>query len=207
MRHRYHGRKLGRTASHRRALLCSLATQLFKHKRIRTTEAKAKEARSFAESIITRAKKAYLAEKDGGAKDIHARRMIARDVNDPEVVKALLEEIAPKVASRDGGYTRVVKLGLRLGDSARIAILELVDYNIDRDEKSAKSKSKSTISRAERVARSKAKTEAKSTATATTPAPVAAETSVEEPDVISEVTTDVVDAADDITTDSAEGKE
>ncbi|MBL0333648.1 MAG: 50S ribosomal protein L17 [Chlorobiota bacterium] len=155
MRHRYSGRKLGRTASHRSALLRTLATSLLKHKKIKTTEAKAKETRMFAEAIITRAKLAYLSELNGGPKDTHARRMIARDVNDPEVVKTLMNDIAPKVANRNGGYTRVIKLGTRLGDAARIAIIELVDYNSDRDEKSASNKSKSTISRAERVARSK----------------------------------------------------
>jgi large subunit ribosomal protein L17 len=157
MRHRVEGRKLKRTASHRKALLQALATSLFRHKRIRTTEAKAKEARRFAEAIITRAKRAHVAEAAGGAVDVHARREVARHIHDNTVLRELFSEIAPKVATREGGYTRVVKLGQRLGDGARIAILELVDYNIERDENASRSRSKSAISRAERVARSRAK--------------------------------------------------
>ena len=124
MRHRVEGRKLKRTASHRKALLQALATSLFRHKRIRTTEAKAKEASRFAEAIITRAKRAHLAEQAGAVADVHARRMVARDIHDTNVVRELFTEIAPKVATRPGGYTRVVKLGQRLGDGARIAILQ-----------------------------------------------------------------------------------
>ncbi|HVZ40240.1 MAG TPA: 50S ribosomal protein L17 [Candidatus Kapabacteria bacterium] len=156
MRHRVEGRKLKRTASHRKALLQALATSLFRHKRIKTTEAKAKEARRFAEAIITRAKRAHLSEA-AGTPDIHARRVVARDIHDAAVVRELFGEIAAKVAERPGGYTRVVKLGQRLGDGARVAVLELVDYNLDRDESAVRSRSKSAISRAERVARSRAK--------------------------------------------------
>jgi large subunit ribosomal protein L17 len=157
MRHRVEGRKLKRTHSHRKALLRGLATQLLRHKRIKTTEAKAKETRRFAEAIITRAKRAYLAEQAGGPINVHARRVVARDVNDPAVVTELFSEIVQKVANRPGGYTRVVKLRQRLGDAARVAIVELVDYNTERDEHAVRSRSKSTMSRAERVARSKAK--------------------------------------------------
>jgi len=150
----------------------ALATQLFRHKRVRTTEAKAKEARRFAEAIITRAKRAHLAEQSGTA-DIHARRVVARDINDSAVVRELFGEIAPKVASRNGGYTRVVKLGTRLGDGARMAILELVDYNMERDENAARIRTRKSISRAERVARSRARqaeTGAPATASADRPA-------------------------------------
>jgi large subunit ribosomal protein L17 len=175
MRHRVEGRKLKRTASHRKALLQSLTTSLLQHKRIRTTEAKAKEASRFAEAIITRAKHAYIAEKNGGTVDIHARRIVARDIHDGNVLRELFSEIAPKVSERPGGYTRVVKLGQRIGDGARIAILELVDYNMERDEQAARTRSKSTMSRAERVARSRAKQAPKPAPAqpAETPAPVA----------------------------------
>lgn len=135
----------------------ALTTSLIRHKRIKTTEAKAKEASRFAEAIITRAKRAHLAEQAGGTVDVHARRMVARDIHDDAVVRELFTDVASKVASRPGGYTRVVKLGQRLGDGARIAILELVDYNMDRDDSAARSRSKSVMSRAERVARSRAK--------------------------------------------------
>lgn len=119
MRHRVKGRKLGRTASHRNALMNSLATSLLKHKRIRTTEAKAKEARTFIEKLITKAKK----------NDLHSMRQVMSVVNDKVVVKELFAEILPKIGERPGGYTRVIKLGNRAGDAAAMAILELVDYN------------------------------------------------------------------------------
>jgi len=119
MRHRVRHRKLGRTASHRAALLSSLATSLLKHKRIRTTLAKAKEARSYIESLITKARK----------NSLHARRQIMSVIHDKEVVKELFNEIIPKIGERSGGYTRVVKLGNRIGDSASMAVIELVDYN------------------------------------------------------------------------------
>jgi large subunit ribosomal protein L17 len=132
MRHSHKGRKLGRTASHRAATLEALATALIKHKKIRTTVAKAKEARLYVEPIITRAKRAHLLVGDEAvtvAKRVHAIREVARSIKDKEVVQTLFKEIAPKVAGRPGGYTRVVKLGRRLGDSAEMALLELVDYN------------------------------------------------------------------------------
>ena len=157
MRHRVQGRKLKRTHSHRKALLRGLATQLFRYKRIKTTEAKAKETRRYAEAIITRAKRAYLAEQGGSPINVHARRVVARDVNDPLVVQELFSEIVQKVANRPGGYTRVVKLRQRIGDGARLAILELVDYNAERDETAVRGRAKSTMSRSERVARSRAK--------------------------------------------------
>jgi large subunit ribosomal protein L17 len=119
MRHRVKGRKLGRTASHRSALLNSLATSLLKHKRIRTTEAKAKETRSFVETLITKARK----------NDLNAKRQVMRFIHDKAVVKELFDEIVPKIGERPGGYTRVIKLGNRMGDAAAMAILELVDYN------------------------------------------------------------------------------
>lgn len=119
MRHAKKGRKLGRTASHRKSTLSSLATALFRHKRIKTTIAKAKEARTFAEKLITIAKK----------RDIHSRRLVSRFIKDREVVKSLFGEVIDKIGTRPGGYTRVVKLGHRLGDGADLAILELVDFN------------------------------------------------------------------------------
>ena len=128
MRHRKSGRKLKRTASHRKATLNALATALFRNKRIRTTVAKAKEARMFVEPIITRAKNAVAGET-AEVKNVHARRMVSRIIKDRDVLQELFNEIAPKVANRTGGYTRVIKLGQRLGDAAEVAVLELVDYN------------------------------------------------------------------------------
>jgi large subunit ribosomal protein L17 len=129
MRHRKKGRKLKRTASHKKATLIALATSLLRHKKIQTTEAKAKETRPFVEKIITRAKNAVAHEAQSGTIDVHARREVYRYIKDRAVIKELFSEIAPKVASRPGGYTRVVKLGQRHGDGAHVAILELVDYN------------------------------------------------------------------------------
>ena len=121
MRHRVKGRKLSRTASHRMATLRSLSTALLKHKKIKTTLAKAKELRTFVEPLITKAKD----------NSVNSRRFIARHINDKEVVKELFSEIVEKIGDRPGGYTRVVKLGSRPGDGADVAIIELVD----RDEK------------------------------------------------------------------------
>ena len=119
MRHRVKGRKLNRTSSHRKALMGALTTSVLKHKRIRTTEAKAKEARRYVESIITKARK----------NDLHSIRQVMSHIRDKEVVKELFSEIIPKIGDRPGGYTRVIKLGNRIGDAASMAILELVDYN------------------------------------------------------------------------------
>ncbi len=117
MRHRKKGRHFSRTAEHRRAMLRNLATSLFRHGRIETTTAKAKELRSFAEPLITKAKRG----------DLHARRLVARKIQDREVLKKLFEEIGPRYADRPGGYTRVVHLGHRSGDAAEMAIIELVE--------------------------------------------------------------------------------
>lgn len=111
-------RKLGRTAAHRKATLAGLSTQLLLHKRIETTEAKAKETRKYVEKIITKAK--------GGT--IHAQRIIFRKIRDKAAIRELFEDIIGKVADRNGGYTRVVKLAPRYGDAAKMAVLELVDY-------------------------------------------------------------------------------
>lgn len=140
MRHRKSGRKLKRTGSHRKATLIALATALLRNKKIRTTLAKAKEARLFVERLITRAKNAVANECE--KKNIHARREIARYIKDRGVIKELFTEIAPKVASRPGGYTRVVKLGQRHGDGAEVAILELVDFNTGQEPKKSTSKPK-----------------------------------------------------------------
>ena len=147
MRHRKSGRKLGRTASHRKATLSSLSVALIRHKKIRTTTAKAKEARSVVEKLITRAKRAVEKEGETKPKDVHARRMVFAFLRDREAVTTLFNEIAPKVGTRAGGYTRVVKLGRRLGDGAEVAILELVDYNTGQEKTAPKPKAKVTAVR------------------------------------------------------------
>jgi large subunit ribosomal protein L17 len=127
MRHRKSGRKLKRTASHRKATLIALSTALLKSKKIKTTIAKAKETRTFIEPLITKVKNAVAAE--GEKKNIHVRRVIGKYIKDRDAMKELFTEIAPKVANRPGGYTRIVKLGQRFGDGAEVAVLELVDFN------------------------------------------------------------------------------
>ena len=118
MRHRVAHRKLGRTSSHRLALLRNLATSLLDKERIRTTLPKAKELRPFAEKLIT------LARREENR--VHARRLAARHIRDNEVLKKLFDTLGPRFAGRNGGYSRILKLGARQGDGAEMAILELV---------------------------------------------------------------------------------
>jgi len=120
MRHRVHGRKLGRTSAHRKALFRNQLTALFTHERIITTVAKAKELRPIAERMVTVARTGTLA----------ARRRVATMVSDKEVAKRLFDEIAPRFADRPGGYTRIMRLGRRHGDNAELAIIEFVDYEL-----------------------------------------------------------------------------
>ncbi|UCH84031.1 MAG: 50S ribosomal protein L17 [Candidatus Latescibacterota bacterium] len=142
MRHRVDHRKLGRTRSHRKAMLANMVTSLFDKERIQTTDAKAKEARRQAEKLITRAKKGYAAYKEHqtlkeAGKDVEAKQMQAvalghwrvasRVVRKKAVLKKLFDEIAPQYMEREGGYTRILHLGVRLGDNARTVILELVE--------------------------------------------------------------------------------
>lgn len=124
MRHRVAHRKLGRVTEHRIAMLRSQAEDLLRHERIRTTVPKAKELKMFVEKIITTAKQGLADGADG--KELHARRMVARDIHDPEVVKKLFTQLAPRFVSRPGGYTRLLRVGFRRGDSAEMAQVELV---------------------------------------------------------------------------------
>jgi large subunit ribosomal protein L17 len=118
MRHQKAGRKLGRDSAHRKALYSNLAGQLIEHGRIRTTEAKAKEVRPIVEKMITLGKRG----------DVHAHRQAVAFLRSKPVAHKLFAEVAPRFADREGGYTRVVKLGPRHGDAAPMAYLELVDY-------------------------------------------------------------------------------
>lgn len=149
MRHRYAGRKLGRTASHRRAMLTNMATSLFEHKRLTTTVEKAKELRSFAEHLITRARNAYNGEKAGTivGVDVHARRMVGRFIRNKAVLQELFDTIAPLVATRNGGYTRITKIGVRRGDHAAEAVIELVDWSNPQDGRSSSTARKRTAAK------------------------------------------------------------
>lgn len=117
-----HGKKfnhLGRKASHRKAMLSNMASSLIMHKRINTTVAKAKALRKYVEPLITKAK----------TDTTHSRRIVFSYLQDKETVKELFSEISEKVAQRPGGYTRIIKTGKRLGDSAEMCMMELVDFN------------------------------------------------------------------------------
>jgi len=116
MRHRAKGRQLSRTSSHKRAMLNNMATSLFVHGRVITTEAKAKELRPFAEKLITLARRG----------DLHARRLVQRRIKDRDTLSRLFGEIGPRFAARPGGYTRILKLGHREGDGADVARIELL---------------------------------------------------------------------------------
>ena len=124
MRHRKAGRKFNRTSAHREAMLRNLVSNLFEHGRISTTVAKAKEARSLAEKCITLAKKA--AQSQDPAVVLHYRRQALRKLHRTAVVKCLFDDVAPRYSERNGGYTRILKAGFRLGDNAPIALFELV---------------------------------------------------------------------------------
>lgn len=124
MRHQISGYRLGRTTGARNALRRTLIKQFFTHERIQTTRAKAAAIRGDAERMITIARRS--ADKDAAGK-VHARRLVASRLGDNQVIARLFDEIAPRFASRPGGYTRVLKLGPRKGDSADMVLLELVE--------------------------------------------------------------------------------
>jgi large subunit ribosomal protein L17 len=132
MRHLVKGRKLGRTTAHREALLRNLVTSFFEKERIQTTLAKAKEARPFAEKMITLAKKNTLPTR---------RRALAFLTKESAVTR-LFNDIAPRFSERPGGYTRIVKTGLRLGDGSQMALLELIGSEYKKKEKKKKDKDK-----------------------------------------------------------------
>ncbi|MBQ4106726.1 MAG: 50S ribosomal protein L17 [Lentisphaeria bacterium] len=117
MRHRVDTFKIGRSSAHRRSMLANMVSSLFLHGEIRTTLVKAKQARRFAERMITLGKKG----------DLHRRRLAVARLRDKDAVKLLFDEIAPSYAGRNGGYTRIYKLGTRIGDGAEMCILQLVE--------------------------------------------------------------------------------
>jgi large subunit ribosomal protein L17 len=130
MRHRKAHRKLGRVADHRIAMFRNQAHELIRYEHIETTVARAKELRPFVERLITIAKRG-VAGGDGNGRMLHARRLVLRDLPDQTVVGKLFETIAPRFAGRPGGYTRIIRLGFRRGDSAELAQVELVGSEYD----------------------------------------------------------------------------
>lgn len=148
MRHRKGFNHLGRTSSHRKAMLSNMANSLLLHKRITTTLAKAKELRSFVEPLITRAKE----------DSTHNRREVFSDLKSKQVVTELFRDIIVKIGDRPGGYTRILKTGNRLGDNAEMCMIELVDYN---DNMLATPKADTTKKRRARKPKATAETPAK----------------------------------------------
>lgn len=132
MRHRNAGRKLGRTSDHKKAMLRNMVTSFLKEEKIITTDAKAKELRSVADKMITLGKTGTL----------HARRQASAYIRDRETTKKLFEELSPRFETRNGGYTRIVKVGNRIGDNAPVSMIELVARSEEKMKKSAKSKKK-----------------------------------------------------------------
>ena len=163
MRHNKKFNHLGRTASHRNAMLSNMACSLIKHKRITTTVAKAKALKKFVEPLITRAKD----------DTTNSRRVVFSNLQDKYAVTELFKEISVKIADRPGGYTRIIKTGNRLGDNAEMCFIELVDYN----ENMAKEK---VAKKATRTRRSKKAAATEATPAAETAAPVAEAPAAEE---------------------------
>jgi large subunit ribosomal protein L17 len=141
MRHKVHTFKIGRSGAHRRAMLANMVSSLIEHGQIKTTLTKAKEARRFADKMVTLGKKG----------DLHRRRLAIAKLRDKDAVKKLFEEVAPQFAERNGGYTRIIKLGRRMGDAAEMCILQFVEAD-EVVKKSKKSKpAKKTAKTAEAV--------------------------------------------------------
>jgi large subunit ribosomal protein L17 len=170
------GARLGGSPAHQRLILSNLATALFEHGRITTTEAKARVLRPVAEKLITKAKKAEL----GSVQSLHNRREVLKTIHDKSVVHALFTEIAPTFAERPGGYTRITKLGPRKGDNAPMAVIELVTESYT----PSAPKAKKTQKAAEKPAEVEKPAE-------DAPAEVVAEDEAGEPEVVDTEATDV----------------
>jgi len=134
MRHKKKGNHLGRTSSHKKALMRNMAAQIFEHKQIKTTEAKAKELRGYVDRLITYGKKG----------SVHHRRLAFKFLQNKEIVTSLFEEIAPVYETRNGGYTRIIKLGRRKGDGASVTIIQLVDFEAGSEPAKKEKKAKET---------------------------------------------------------------
>ena len=146
MRHRVHTFKVGRSSAHRRAMLANMVSSLFTNGQIQTTLVKAKEARRFAEKLITIGKKG----------DLHRRRIAVAKLRDKDAVKLLFDEIAPSYEGRNGGYTRILKLGVRRGDATEMCLLQLVEKAEVKEEKAGK---KETAKKAPKSKKAEAKLE------------------------------------------------
>ena len=168
--------KLSRKSSHRKAMTRNMVTSIFRYERIKTTKAKALEIRRTAEKMITRAK----------VDSVHNRRVIAKDIKDKEILAKLFTDIAPRFKTREGGYTRILKLGRRAGDAAEIVFLELVEKAEKKDKADKQDKKKKKVSAEKTPAAEKKAVEVKEEAKP--------EPKVEETEVVEEKTEEVKDA-------------
>lgn len=197
MRHGDKLNNLGRTSSHRRALMSNITCSLIAHKRIITTLAKAKALRVYAEPLITRSK----------VDNMHNRRLVFSYLQDKEAIKELFGVIGDKVANRPGGYTRIVKMPRRAGDAADMALIELVDFNdIYKPNESADGAKKTRRSRRSGAAAPKATTTEKAPVAEETTAP-AAEVATEETEATSEVVTETATPEVEATTEAPAAEE
>jgi large subunit ribosomal protein L17 len=195
MRHRNKGNALSRTASHRKAMLSNMACSLIEHKRINTTVAKAKELRMFVEPLITKSK----------TDSTHSRRMVFSTLKSKDAVGTLFRDVAPKVATREGGYTRIIKLGTRQGDAAEMCMIELVDFNElmlqeskTKTRRSRRGKKKSDAAKSDPAAATEATNEVKA---------AEPEVQAEEPTAVAEVAEAPVEEPKEEKTPEAEAKE
>jgi len=184
MRHCNSGKRLGRNTSHRKAMMRNMVTSLFEHEKISTTDARAKELRPMAEKLITLAKRG----------DMHARRLVSSVVRDRKTVAKLFERIAPRYAERPGGYTRIIKLGHRLGDNAPLSLITLVE------EEYAPKPSKKAAKPAAETKAAPAAAPVVAPAAVEAPAEVDADTADTAPEAVAVETTeeDVTDTATDV---------
>jgi large subunit ribosomal protein L17 len=193
-----HGKKvnhLGRTDSHRKAMLANMASSLITHKRIQTTLAKAKALRVYVEPLLTKSK----------SDTTHSRRTVFSYLQDKEVVAELFRDVAIKIANRPGGYTRIIKLENRLGDNAEMALIELVDYNTTYTKDGATTAKKATRRRG---GSGKGKAEAPATAAPKAEAPVAAAPVVEDAVVVEEpIAEAVVETAPEVVEETPAAEE
>ena len=181
------GPRFGGSPAHQRIILANLATQLFEHGKITTTEAKAKRVQPLAERLISKAKRG----------DLHNRRQVLTTVTDKGVVHILFTEIAPKLADRDGGYTRITKIGPRKGDNAPMAVLEIVTESV---EESRKAKAKGAAKKAEPAKKAESKkAESKKAAKAEEAVTEVEETAVEESEAAVEEAPEAVEAVAEAT--------
>jgi large subunit ribosomal protein L17 len=190
MRHQVKGSKLGRTSAHKKATMRSLSISLLTHNRIVTTLAKAKELRRYVEPLINRAKEDTM----------HNRRQVFSFLQDNFTTSRLFDEIGPKVGDRPGGFTRVIRVGYRMGDSADRAVIELVDYNDVKPGDVARKKKRT------RRGAAKPKAETVAEVAPVVAAPVVAEAAVEAVEAVDAVDVDTTDAPEAVAPDAVEGE-